>query len=60
VARHAAIGGMRQVHIHPVPLDQLAELLEPERAEALASYAEQSAERSQEDDRRGRRLIPCR
>jgi trehalose synthase len=39
VARHATIVGMRQVHIDPVSLDKLAELLEPERAEALTSYA---------------------
>ena len=33
---------MREVHIDPVPLDKLAALLEPARAERLASYAERA------------------
>ncbi|HET6563644.1 MAG TPA: glycosyltransferase [Marmoricola sp.] len=35
---------MQEVHIDPIPLDRLAEMLEPDRAELLREYAERAVD----------------
>jgi trehalose synthase len=41
-SRRVTIDDMREVHIDPVPLDKLAPLLAPDRAERLATYAQRA------------------